>query len=62
MGRKRTTPNRNNEHMENNPTLKRRKTVMIQIHNDIGRINYGSLLTYAGVMAGFLATVYLMVI
>jgi len=35
---------------------------MIQIHNDIGRINYGALITYATVMAGFLATVYLMVI
>jgi hypothetical protein len=40
-------------------TLHKKEPIII---NDIGRINYGSLLTYAGVMAGFLATVYLMVI
>lgn len=35
---------------------------MVQIVNDIGTINVGALITYATVMAGFLATVYLMVI
>ena len=36
--------------------------MMIQINNDIGKINYPAMLTYAGVMAGFLVTVYLAVI
>lgn len=35
---------------------------MIQINNDIGRINYESLLTYGAVMVGFLTTVWLLVI
>lgn len=35
---------------------------MFGIVNDIGRIDYGSLVTYGAVMMGFITTVYLMVI
>jgi hypothetical protein len=40
-------------------TLHKKEPIII---NDIGRINYGSLLTYGAVMVAFLTTVWLMVI
>lgn len=35
---------------------------MVQIVNDIGTINVGALITYAGILGGFLTTIWLMVI